>query len=64
LRLLLIPELWIAAQLRKRATNMAWTPGLVLDYTRALHAIVHPNGVSLIAFIKNRFSTSADSARR
>lgn len=42
LRLFLIPELWIAAQLRKRATTMAWTPGLLLDYSRALHAIVHP----------------------
>lgn len=42
LRLFLIPELWIAAQLRKRATTMAWTPGLALDYARALHAIVHP----------------------
>lgn len=42
LRLLLRPELWIAAQLRKRATTMAWTPGLVLDYSRALHGLVHP----------------------
>ncbi|MEB6377752.1 MFS transporter [Leclercia adecarboxylata] len=64
LRLLLIPELWIAAQLRKRATNMAWTPGLVLDYTRALHAIVHPDGVSLAALIKKKLFTPADTARR
>jgi len=42
LRTLLMPELWIAAQVRKRATTMAWTPGLVLDYARALRAIVHP----------------------
>lgn len=42
LRLFLRPELWIAAQLRKRATTMAWTPGLVLDYSRALHGLVHP----------------------
>ncbi|MDO6582957.1 MFS transporter [Photobacterium sp. 2_MG-2023] len=42
LRLFLIPELWIASQLRKRAMTMAWTPGLALDYARALHAIVHP----------------------
>lgn len=54
LQLFLIPELWIAAQLRKRATTMAWTPGLVLDYTRALHAIVHPSGVSLLSFIKRK----------
>lgn len=45
LRLFFVPELWIAAQLRKRATNMAWTPGLLLDYTRALNAIVHPVGL-------------------
>ncbi|HGM6858790.1 MFS transporter [Serratia rubidaea] len=45
-RLFFIPELWIAAQLRKRATTMAWTPGLALDYARALHAIVHPARLS------------------
>jgi outer membrane scaffolding protein for murein synthesis (MipA/OmpV family)/uncharacterized membrane protein HdeD (DUF308 family) len=54
LRLFFIPELWIAAQLRKRATTMAWTPGLVLDYTRALHAIVHPDKISLFSFIKKK----------
>ncbi|WP_345828326.1 MFS transporter [Erwinia sp. HDF1-3R] len=42
LGLLLRPELLIAAQLRRRATTMAWTPGLVLDYSRALHGLVHP----------------------
>lgn len=42
LSLLVRPELWVAAQLRRRATTMAWTPGLVLDYARALHALVHP----------------------
>ncbi|WP_109125787.1 DUF308 domain-containing protein [Dyella sp. C11] len=36
------PELWVAAQLRKRAEAMAWTPGLVLDYARALKAAIHP----------------------
>lgn len=45
LRLFLHPELWIAAQLRRRATTMAWTPGLVLDYSRALHGLVHPVGL-------------------
>ncbi|NCU10243.1 MFS transporter [Pantoea ananatis] len=39
---LLVPELWIAAQVRKRAQIMAWTPGLVMDYSRALNALVHP----------------------
>ncbi|SQC90703.1 Uncharacterised protein [Cedecea neteri] len=37
-----MPELWIAAQVRKRAISMAWTPGLVMDYARALRSIVHP----------------------
>lgn len=62
LRLFLIPELWIASQLRKRATTMAWTPGLVLDYTRALHAIVHPSDVSLLSFLKQKFFASVLAA--
>lgn len=41
-RLFCLPELWIAAQMRRRAIMMAWTPGLVMDYARALRAIVHP----------------------
>jgi hypothetical protein len=35
-RLLMSPELWVAAELRGRAGAMAWTPGIVLDYARAL----------------------------
>ena len=35
-RLLISPELWVAAELRARARAMAWTPGIVLDYARAL----------------------------
>ncbi len=42
LRTFLMPELWIAAQVRKRAQTMAWTPGLTLDYARALRVIVQP----------------------
>lgn len=42
LRILTMPELWIAAQVRRRALSMAWTPGLVMDYARALRHIVHP----------------------
>ena len=52
LGLFFIPEMWIAAQLRKRATTMAWTPGLVLDYARALNAIVHPAGNRLFTFYR------------
>lgn len=36
------PELWAAGLIRKRAESMAWTPGLVLDYARAMSAVIHP----------------------
>ncbi|MGY8524438.1 HdeD family acid-resistance protein [Paracidovorax citrulli] len=44
LRTMLTPELWLAAQIRKRGKTMAWTPGLVRDYARALSLLVdsHP----------------------
>jgi uncharacterized membrane protein HdeD (DUF308 family) len=42
LRLIATPELWVAAQLRKRAATMAWTPGLTLDYARALSMLADP----------------------
>jgi hypothetical protein len=32
----------VAAQLRKRAATMAWTPGLTLDYARALSMLADP----------------------
>jgi uncharacterized membrane protein HdeD (DUF308 family) len=41
-RMLATPELWIAAQLRKRGQTMAWTPGLTLDYARALSMLADP----------------------
>ncbi len=41
-RLLTTPELWVAAQIRKRAETMAWTPGLTLDYARALSMLTDP----------------------
>lgn len=41
-KLITKPEVWLAAQIRNRAVMMAWTPGLVMDYTRALHSIVQP----------------------
>ncbi|GJG97636.1 HdeD family acid-resistance protein [Cupriavidus pauculus] len=40
LKVMLTPELWMAAQIRKRAKTMAWTPGLVRDYARALSLLV------------------------
>jgi len=42
MRIALSSEFWVACQLRRRAVSMAWTPGLVLDYARALQRIVHP----------------------
>ncbi len=42
LRVLVTPELWVAAQIRKRAATMAWTPGLALDYARALSMLADP----------------------
>jgi uncharacterized membrane protein HdeD (DUF308 family) len=41
-RLLVNPDLWVAAVLRARAESMTWTPGLVLDYARSLRVIVEP----------------------
>ncbi|MEP9352232.1 protease [Xanthobacter sp. KR7-65] len=40
LRLCFSPELLVATRMRRRAASMAWTPGLVLDYARALSYIV------------------------
>jgi hypothetical protein len=60
------PELWVAAQLRKRAEAMAWTPGFVLDYARALKAATRPTPLgwyTLIASIK-RFWRYARMIRR
>ncbi len=60
------PELWVAAQLRKRAEAMAWTPGFVLDYARALKAAIHPTPLgwyTLIASTK-RFWRYAQMIRR
>ncbi|WP_273727699.1 HdeD family acid-resistance protein [Brucella gallinifaecis] len=40
LQAIVFPELWAAGLMRKRAESMAWTPGLVLDYARALSVLV------------------------
>lgn len=40
LYLLLTPELWVAGFMRRRAEAMAWTPGIVMDYTRAIAHIL------------------------
>ncbi len=46
LTLLFSPELWMAGLIRQRAQTMAWTPGLVLDYARALNAVLSPPPLS------------------
>jgi hypothetical protein len=40
LRLILSPELMVTGFLRHRAAAMAWTPGIVLDYARALRQLI------------------------
>ncbi|MCK0198563.1 protease [Ancylobacter sp. 6x-1] len=39
-RLVLMPELWAGGLMRRRAAAMAWTPGMVLDYARAISGIM------------------------
>ncbi|MDP4025271.1 DUF4105 domain-containing protein [Methylobacterium sp. NEAU 140] len=41
-RALTTPEFWAAALLRNGAAAMTWTPGLVLDYSRALSVLLDP----------------------
>ncbi|MFJ3047221.1 HdeD family acid-resistance protein [Herbaspirillum chlorophenolicum] len=52
IRMMLTPEIWVASQIHKRAQTMAWTPGLVLDYSRALRAVVHPRPLSWAASLQ------------
>ena len=40
LKALFSPELWVMSQLRKHASIMTWTPGIVLDYSRAMSALL------------------------
>lgn len=51
-RVLLSPELWVASQLYRRAETMAWTPGLVLDYARALRGLVDPPQVAWLTLAR------------
>jgi uncharacterized membrane protein HdeD (DUF308 family) len=44
-RLLADPRVWVAGILRRRGATMAWTPGLVLDYARALESVVARHGL-------------------
>ena len=51
-RMMMTPELWVAVQIRKRAKTMAWTPGLTLDYARALSMLADPRPAGWGATIK------------
>lgn len=66
IRVVLSPEFWVAAQVRKRAEAMAWTPGLLLDYARALHAAIEPAPAgwhSVVAGVKRACGYAADALR-
>ena len=52
LRLLTSSDLWVAVAVRHRAKAMTWTPGLLLDYARALHRVVEPLPVNWLARLK------------
>ena len=39
-RLLSLPEFWIAGFMRHRALAMTWTPGIILDYARSLSSVL------------------------
>ncbi len=54
LHLLLMPELRVAGFLRARATAMAWTPGITLDYVRALSHIISTLGSDVGKEIETR----------
>jgi hypothetical protein len=51
-KILTTPELWVAIQIRKRAKTMAWTPGLTLDYARALSMLADPRPAGWITTIR------------
>jgi len=52
LRLVIHPDLHLATLLRKRARTMTWTPGLVLDYARAMRRVVEPPEMSWVGTLR------------
>ena len=52
IRLMTSSDLWAAAALRHRAKAMTWTPGLLLDYARALHRVVEPLPVNWLGRLR------------
>jgi uncharacterized membrane protein HdeD (DUF308 family) len=62
-RMLVTPELWVAAQIRKRAVTMAWTPGLTLDYARALSMVADPRPYGWLKVARMALARMHDSRR-
>ncbi|GAB2913153.1 hypothetical protein GCM10027093_59460 [Paraburkholderia jirisanensis] len=58
------PELWVAAQVRKRAATMAWTPGLTLDYARALSMLADPRPSGWVKMARMALRTMYQSRQR
>jgi uncharacterized membrane protein HdeD (DUF308 family) len=58
------PELWVAAQVRKRAATMAWTPGLTLDYARALSMLADPRPSGWVKMARIALQTMYRSRQR
>ncbi|TCH97153.1 protease [Roseococcus sp. SYP-B2431] len=52
-RLLLNPDLWVAAALRRRAETLTWTPMLVYDYARALRRVVEPHQMGWLGRLRS-----------
>lgn len=50
--LLLNPDLWVAAALRRRAETLTWTPMLVYDYARALRRVVEPHEMGWVGRLR------------
>jgi uncharacterized membrane protein HdeD (DUF308 family) len=63
-RILVTPELWVAAQIRKRAMTMAWTPGLTLDYARALSMLADPRPFAWWKVARRAFGIMVHSRRK
>ncbi|SAK45225.1 membrane protein [Caballeronia hypogeia] len=63
LRMIVTPELWVAAQIRKRAVTMAWTPGLTLDYARALSMVADPRPYGWLKVARMALMKMRDSRR-
>ena len=58
------PELYLATVLRRRAHTMTWTPGLVLDYARALQQVTEPERSSWIAALGHAVRAYRKARRR